>query len=293
MEPKQLHFYTQIVSWAVDAAGHEFVFSPLCLTLPSELGGFPSSSPPALCLSIPPSRPPNTVCLYQSFKKGCLCLFTGKPAHTHIPVPQTCAWCVCVCLCLGVAICVNSLLAYVCVCVSGQRHRRRGRGGGTCHCSIQGKQHNFTSQLFRRNTDIKTLFTTTPLLNLLIIPPQICALLHSALIFSQTHAYAHNITLMMSRSWLPSSITSLINLSVPDARTRSFSSADLTVFHGAAEANEEGETTEAAEFICKHGRLQLSPPALSAALSVENCLVCCYGACYVCEYDYLNLELTV
>lgn len=32
-------------------------------------------------------------------------------------------------------------------------------------------------------------------------------------------------------------------------------------------------------FICKHASLQLSSPALSLALSLENCLVCCYAAC--------------
>lgn len=31
------------------------------------------------------------------------------------------------------------------VCVLGQRRRRRGRGGGSCHCSVQGKQHDFTA----------------------------------------------------------------------------------------------------------------------------------------------------
>ncbi len=117
--------------------------------------------PPVLHPSIPPSIAVQTQPVYvtalkrlHSLLKESLHTHTHTHAHT-LPCSTKCGWCAnvcfwgllfvltyswCMCVCLCVCVCVC-----MCVCVSGQRHRRRGRGGGSCHCSIQGKQCNFTA----------------------------------------------------------------------------------------------------------------------------------------------------
>lgn len=188
---------------SVNALGRGFVFSPLCLKLPSELSGFPSSSPQS---SIPPSRSPNTACLCYGSKKVSLSL-TGKPAHTphsHIPAVKR-GWCVCACLCWDVAICVNSLLVCVSVCVyqdkdiEGEEEEEEAVTGVS-------KVNSTTSQLFGVNTDTNTLSASRLAQRIKCLTSDTDSvkirtrLTHSYLLrhSQDTHAHAHNIAFMTS-----------------------------------------------------------------------------------------------